>query len=100
MHSDPAVETDFDLFVMPVKGLGIIGIVVSSSRDWTKKFYKTAGVEDFSYWNNSDKPDCITAQEWRKRKRYWDTLPAGPIADSMYHRRLIPAFGPIPKSHK
>ena len=30
--------------------------------------------EDFSYWNNSDKPDDVDTKEWRFRNKVWNTV--------------------------
>jgi hypothetical protein len=30
--------------------------------------------EDFSYWNNSDKPDDISEEAWNERKVLWDKV--------------------------
>jgi hypothetical protein len=38
-------------------------------------------ISDFSYWNNSDRPDGITAREWEHRHKVWDKiLISGPDA--------------------
>jgi len=31
-------------------------------------------IEDFSYWNNIDRPENITARQWRARQKKWDEL--------------------------
>lgn len=37
-------------------------------------------LEDYSYWNNTDRPEHITAREWANRKRKWNNiLPTGDI---------------------
>lgn len=40
--------------------------------------------EDYSYWNNTDKPDEISNNEWRKRGRKWDEL----LGNSLYFTGL------------
>lgn len=31
-------------------------------------------VQDFSYWNNTDRPERITVAEWGKRRRKWNSV--------------------------
>lgn len=48
-----------------------------------------AGVEDYSYWNNSDRPDNVTEAEWDARKLYWnEVIPGswGMLRDTMTRR--------------
>ena len=37
--------------------------------DW---FFALPFVQEYGYWNNSDKPDSIPQREWGTRKRAWD----------------------------
>lgn len=32
------------------------------------------GYEDYAYWNNSDRPEHISARAWNARKKIWNTL--------------------------
>lgn len=45
---------------------------------------KNQKFKDFSYWNNTDRPDEVTARQWRHRERTWDKL----LPDS----RAVPAI--------
>lgn len=36
--------------------------------------YKSYNFEDYSYWNNTDKPDEISNREWNKRLKMWNFL--------------------------
>ena len=36
------------------------------------EFFKFTGMEDFSYWNNTEAPDGITEDEWEMRGQAWD----------------------------
>lgn len=38
-------------------------------RTW---FFALPFVQEYGYWNNSDKPDSIPQREWGTRKRSWD----------------------------
>jgi len=34
--------------------------------------YEKYGFKEYMYYNNTDRPDNITAQQWEKRKKEWD----------------------------
>ena len=55
--------------------------------------YNDFNFEDYSYWNNTDKPDDISNREWNKRLKIWDLLcPNCPANDSL---RYSPYFNEI-----
>lgn len=35
---------------------------------------KIENIEEFGYWNNTDKPDNVSEAHWEKRKKIWNTL--------------------------
>lgn len=39
-----------------------------------KKVRLPAGAKDWGYWNNSDKPDKVTDEEWIQRQKEYDML--------------------------
>jgi hypothetical protein len=43
------------------------------TQDWTPPKY----ARDFSYWNNSDRPTGVDADDWWKRKSVWSKLCLG-----------------------
>lgn len=32
------------------------------------------GIKDFCYWNNTDRPDDVSRQEWKNRERKWNQI--------------------------
>jgi hypothetical protein len=34
----------------------------------------TPGLREYGYWNNTDKPPKISAREWNRRRKVWDTI--------------------------
>lgn len=32
------------------------------------------GVKEYQYWNNTDRPNRITAKEWNQRRRMWNSV--------------------------
>ena len=54
---------------------------------------KSFGWEDYSYWNNTDKPKDISNREWNHRLKVWDKLcPSCPADNSI---RFKPAYNNI-----
>lgn len=47
------------------------------------------GIEEYGYWNNSDKPDDCTNKEWKKRKSDWNiALPGiGKLSEGLLYNR-------------
>jgi len=39
-----------------------------------KPLYDIGGVEDFRYWNNTDRPEGVSAEEWRVRGEVWEKV--------------------------
>ena len=47
----------------------------SEDREISKMLLKEIeNIEEFGYWNNTDKPDSVTESHWEKRKKIWDEL--------------------------
>ena len=55
-------------------------------------------VSDFRFWNNTDKPEDLTDQQWEKRALVWDAIlsSSGVPAESMLTIRLIDSKFLIP----
>ena len=47
-------------------------LVNSESPDYLNSVKKLTVVEEYPYWDNSDKPDEITSIEWLQRREAWD----------------------------
>ena len=55
-------------------------------------------MSDFRFWNNTDKPEDLTDQQWEKRALVWDAIlsSSGVPAESMLTIRLIDSKFLIP----
>lgn len=77
---DNEVDFDFEVSVMP-HGRKIYGIIFTERGKWRDLFMEQPEISDFSYWNNSDKPEGVSSQEWKRRYKVWDKiLISGPDA--------------------
>lgn len=52
-------------------------------------FKTPRGVEEYPYWNNTDRPDDVSAQAWRARERTWDAVCLGGNQGDWNDTRLV-----------
>jgi hypothetical protein len=70
---DPEVDPEFIVSVFTHE-TGYYGIVGTERRAWLDEWLKSNFIEDFCYWNNTDRPDGIEAEEWDRRHAVWKSL--------------------------
>lgn len=70
---DPEVDFEFNISILP-HGRKIYGIIFSERGNWRDLFLKQPEIEDFSYWNSTDRPDGISARAWNQRRKTWDAI--------------------------
>ena len=70
---NPLVDFEFQLSLMPYQG-HVYGIIYTEQKEWSDIWMKRPGVVDYSYWNNSDRPDEISDQEWDNRGKVWSAI--------------------------
>lgn len=79
-YRDCEVDFDFEVSIMP-HGRKVYGIIYTERGKWRDLFMDQPEISDFSYWDNSDRPDSITQREWNHRYKVWDQiLLSGPDA--------------------
>jgi len=54
-----------------------LAILYFPNSAWIDEFEKDKRVEYYGYWNNSDKPEDITEEEWEQRRKEWECLSYG-----------------------
>jgi hypothetical protein len=82
MRSSPADYTQCEVSVFPLRltndaspdsrGASFLMILYDQSNDCQDDFERIVKPKDFAYWNNTDPPDNVTAEEWRYRDKVWD----------------------------
>jgi len=78
---------------------GRYAYIIPCGEDWLLKGFELPEfAEDFSYWNNSDRPDELSDREWNRRGRTWDKI-IGTGRDEA-RRRLIYDVISIPKGRE
>ncbi|NTF16817.1 hypothetical protein G6L37_00060 [Agrobacterium rubi] len=77
---DPDVDFDFELSLLPHGG-NVYGMAFCERQSWIDLWMAQGWVEDFSYWNNSDRPDGVSCDDWDARAETWTQIlssnPAG-----------------------
>ena len=69
---DPGIDFSFSLTIFPKTAKKSIGIIYCEHQDLIDAFMDHEDVSDFSYWNNTDRPEDISESEWQARKKSWD----------------------------
>lgn len=66
---DPAYDFDCSLTFIP-HGKKILALCYSEQFEHLWRAFP--GVEEYGYWNNTDKPDDVSDAAWRRRSDDWD----------------------------
>ncbi len=68
---DPEYDYDCELVLIPVKSY-MLGIYYTERREHIQILEAMPGYEEYGYWNNTDKPECISNSQWDTRRKNWD----------------------------
>ncbi|WP_126223547.1 hypothetical protein [Burkholderia ambifaria] len=73
---DPAVDFEVVLACWYSRKLGeVIGYVYGELSETVLTMLKETGVAtEYGYWNNTDRPESVSAREWRMRGKVWDEV--------------------------
>ena len=55
--------------------------VLSENPAYTEALNTQNWCSDFSYWNNTDKDENVSEEEWERRAQYWREIPYAPVGD-------------------
>lgn len=58
------------VWVFPIDG-AILAYVGTEHGEYLEAFGAMPGVKEYGYWDNSDKPDEVTEEEWGQREKDW-----------------------------
>lgn len=70
---DPEVDFDAEIAIFPLEGK-FYGIYYSEQDEFYEDLLKQPNISEFSYYNNTDKPDNISEKDWQERERIWDII--------------------------
>lgn len=72
----------YDTIIMRGPDSGtVVFKVFSENHDYTEALTTQDWCSDFSYWNNTDRDDNVSEEEWEKRAQYWRETPYAPVGD-------------------
>jgi len=96
-YYDPATDIDFDLIFLPLpEQEACLGVAIGPEA-WYRAWLRRPRVQDYSYWNNADKPDRISQKEWNKRSDDWDCIPGYALRSEGFTISLSDPIGPTPR---
>lgn len=52
----------------------LMGVVIAEDYIFRENLLNLPFIQDYSYWNNSDKPEHLTGKEWKERRKNWDRV--------------------------
>lgn len=70
---DPGFDFECDISFI-FSGNYVYFIVFTEVNDYIEIIQNFKNVEDYSYWNNTDRPENIPSKVWSARRRKWDQL--------------------------
>lgn len=68
---DPLVDVSFDVTFFPIKNK-LLAITFMDNKTLEKAWESLKGVEEYSYWNNTDKPEEVSKADWKNRENDWN----------------------------
>ncbi|RRY03861.1 hypothetical protein [Brucella anthropi] len=63
----------FELSIFAYKG-AFYAMPFTEDRDLEALLLSQPWIEEFGYWDNTDKPDSISVADWKKRQRIWQGI--------------------------
>lgn len=73
MVRDPSVDFQFSIVVIPTKDK-FYGMFYTEQKDFADLWSKSDMITPYIYYNNVDRPEDITEDEWNERGKVWDSL--------------------------
>jgi hypothetical protein len=70
---DPQIDFGAEIVVIPFEGK-FYGIYYTEHDEFLKKLLDHPKVSEYGYWDNTDRPDEVSARDWKKREKIWDGI--------------------------
>jgi len=68
---DPEFDFSCSVSVIPIRGM-VLALLHADRNEYRAVFESIPGVAPYPYWNNTDRPNDISDEEWDKRKEDWN----------------------------
>jgi hypothetical protein len=69
----PHVDTQFQLVFFP-DGKRFLGIAFTEHERWFRQWLRQPLVQEYGYWDNTDKPKNVSQLDWDTRGCDWDRV--------------------------
>lgn len=66
-------DKTIEIALAPFEG-NIYGLFFIENNHSLEIFKELEEIENFNYWNSTDKPNSITEHDWEERSRIWDSV--------------------------
>lgn len=70
----PQYDASCSLALLPHPDGRILGIMYTENDPWLELWAAKPGISEYNYWDNTDRPDDLTAEEWRTRREDWGAV--------------------------
>lgn len=67
---DPAMDFDCSAIIIP-KGESTLVLLYAELKEMREAWRNQPGITEYSYYDNVEKPEDVTHQEWEERKEVW-----------------------------
>jgi hypothetical protein len=74
MRRDPEVDWEFTVSFAPTDDGRWLGIPFCEKSSLIDLLKSRAWYGEYAYWNNTDRPDGVTEEEWESRRSEWDRV--------------------------
>lgn len=92
----PHIDTEFNVVLIPTNGF-VLGIVYTAHNEWYKAWCNHPGIQEYSYWDNTDPLEEVSDEDWEKREEDWKVLDYMPVAMQGFSIDLVDPNGPFPE---
>jgi len=72
-HRDPEIDFDFEVVVLPHSG-SLYGLYFTEQKEFKNLLTSADFLEDFSYWDHTDKDEKVSEKDWQHRANVWDGI--------------------------
>ncbi|NJO62543.1 MAG: hypothetical protein HC836_31245 [Richelia sp. RM2_1_2] len=70
---NPLVYVECEI-IFHFKGNFIYFLALTDQSAYTDLISALPNIEEYGYWDNTDKPDAISARAWKQRQRIWESI--------------------------
>jgi len=70
-HRDPAVDFEARVSLYPIANRSTLGIFWCDWFEWRHHFQTQPFIQEYGYWDNTDKPDNLSDNDWACREADW-----------------------------